>query len=428
MMQRLLRSPLLRNLAAVTSGTAAAQVIVLAFSPLITRIYTPEAFGIQGVFLGAVSICAPIVALRYPMAIVVAESEAEVRGLVRLCIGLAGIVSGLAALLLLGFREPFAILMGIEELGLLVWFLPVALFFTALQDVMDFRAARYGVFRLIGVVAVAQSFLTNLARVLGGLVTPAAIMLVAVSALAPFMQAVLLRVGIGKHLRTMPSPASPSGVNLLKAHSDFPLYRMPTDVLNAASQSVPVILLAALFSPAAAGLYTLTRSVLNLPSNLIGNAMGNVLYVRFAELAREGKALAPLLLKTTAALSALAPAIVGAAWFSPAIFAFVFGEEWREAGYYARWMSLWIAMMIINVPVTRSIPVIGRQNLLLGFNLLLLIVRSLSILGAYSLSGSALTAIVWFSVSSSIMIALSILAFTWCVVDFDRKRKEIANG
>jgi len=39
-------SALVRNVALVGSGTAGAQAITMAFSPVITRIYGPEAFGL----------------------------------------------------------------------------------------------------------------------------------------------------------------------------------------------------------------------------------------------------------------------------------------------------------------------------------------------------------------------------------------------
>src|SRR5690606_33157336 len=74
--RRFFRSPLLRNILAVGSGTAAGQIVTFAFAPLITRIYSPETFGLQGVFLSLVSILSPVVALRYPMAIVVADDDA----------------------------------------------------------------------------------------------------------------------------------------------------------------------------------------------------------------------------------------------------------------------------------------------------------------------------------------------------------------
>lgn len=394
------KSPLIRNILAVATGTAAGQAIVFAFSPLITRIYTPEIFGVQGVFLSLISILSPLVALRYPMAIVIADDDDDAGKIARLSVLVAFVISSLLGLLLLVAQQPVLRLLGAEALGNLIWLLPLALFCVALQDVADFYAARLNAFRLVGVTTVIQAFLSNLARVLGGLASPVAGVLVLVTTLAPSLQALILRCGLHKHL----SPSSPlkrsEAVRLLRRYRDFPRYRMPTDVLNAASQSVPVIMLGSLFSPAAAGLYVLTRSVLNLPGNIIGSAVGNVLYARYAELDRQGKALMPLLLRSTAGLMLLAPVIVAAAWFAPTVFAFVFGEEWREAGHYARWMALWIGVALANVPAVRLAPVIEAQNLLFIANVLMLILRVFSIMIIYWHQENAATAVAAFSLVS----------------------------
>ena len=418
---RLPRSVLIRNILAVASGTAMAQVITFAFSPLITRIYSPEIFGLQGVFLSLISILGPVIALRYPMAIITAETEGEALRLARLSLQVALIMAGLLFLILLADGESVLRLMGAEDLGALVFLLPVALLFVALQDVHDYRAARLGVFRLVGIVEILQAFVTNLVRVLGGLIAPVAAILVSVTTLAPGVKAALLRAGARGMRSPVPDLSRIEAVELLKKHRDFPIYRMPTDVLNAASQAVPVILLAALFSPAAAGLYVLTRSVLNLPTNIVGAAVGNVLYARFAELSREGKPLLPLLLRATGALLTLSPVIIGAAWFAPTVFAFIFGEEWRESGHYARWMALWIGVALANIPAVRLAPVIKAQKILLVANVLILGARVAAIAAVESIDGSAGAAVAVFSVVSLIANFALIVALVQSCNRFERK-------
>lgn len=376
------------------------QAITFAFSPLITRIYSPEIFGLQGVFLSLVSILSPAFGLRYPMAIIVAKDETEAQKISRLALLIACVMSCLLSLILLFARDPVLKLMGVEPLGLLIWFLPLALFCATLQDVTDYRTARFGLFRLVGIVTVVQSFLTNGARVLGGLVAPVAGILITLTSVGPAIQAGMLTFGSRKRRPAAAKLSFAEAKRLLMVHKDFPLYRMPTDVMNSASQSVPVILLASLYSPAAAGLYALTRSVLNLPSNIIGNAIGNVLYTRFAEVDRKGQRVTPLLLRATGALMALAPLIIGFAWFAPSVFAFIFGEEWREAGNYARWMSLWVGISIANVPAIRLAPVIKAQKLLLVANIIILLARTLTILMVFWAGGVAHTVVAAFSLVS----------------------------
>lgn len=421
-MARLLRSGLIRNILAVVSGTAAAQVIGLAFSPLITRIYSPEVFGLQGVFLSFISILGPVIALRYPMAIITAETEAEALHMGRMSLQVALIMASLLFLILLAGGELVLKLVGAEGLGALVLFLPLALIFVALQEVHDYRAARLGFFRLVGIVEVVQAFMTNLARVLGGFISPIAAILVSVTTLTPAVKAVMLIAGTRGMRSTAPGCKLVERKTLLKKHREFPLYRVPTDVLSALSQSVPVMMLAALFSPAAAGLYFLARTVINLPLNVLGSALGNVMYARFAELGREGKPLFPLAAKATL-FQLIVPGggIAIAALFFPILFAFAFGEEWRVSGSYAQWMCLWIICMLTNVPTVRALPVIRRLKWHLLFNSLIFVTGAIGLYTGYRIGSNPISAVAWYSVTIAIVYAAQITTYLVLILKYDRE-------
>lgn len=426
---RLRHSSLFANLAKVTSGNIVAQAIAFAFSPFITRLYGPEAFGIQGVFLSLVAILSPVAALRYPMAIILARSDVAARRLGQLSLQIAFAFASLLLLALFLFRQPVEKLVGAETLGPLIYFLPFALFCTAWQEVMDCSTARRNDFGVAASVSVIQTFATNLARVIGGILAPLAWVLVLISSIAPALQAWLLILG-ARRKKPRPStqpepPEQRSARALLTAHRDFPLYRVPSDVLNAASQSIPVILLAALFSPYAAGLYALTRTVLNLPFNIIGSAAGNVLYTRFAEMAQRGERLTPIIICTTLALFAFAPIIVGVAYFFPDIFSFLFGKQWREAGQYGQWMSLWIAIGLANLPAVRAAAVIGAQRLMLVLNILMLASRILAIFAGATLYGSALSSVILYSAVSAAGNLALILMLIVAANRFDKENTRI---
>ncbi|QJR06242.1 oligosaccharide flippase family protein (plasmid) [Sphingobium yanoikuyae] len=422
---RAMRSSLLtRNLAAMVGGTTIAQMVILAFAPLITRIYSPEIFGVQGIFLGLISVLWPVSALRYPMAIVVAASDGEARGITRLCFIVAAGVSFIVVLGLLVFQAPLEKLLKVEQLGNLIWFLPAALFLVAVQDIADFWTVRLGAFRLAGVVAALQAFLVNSARVAGGLVQPAAFILVSVTTVSYGMQALLLRLGIKRHLgsrttdheETLPSRA------LLIKYGDFPLYRMPADLISAAAQTVPVFLLTILFSPAATGIYVLARSVVSLPLGFVGTAIGNVLYGRIATIAREQTPIFPFVLKATLAQLLLpAGATAAAAIFFPTLFAFVFGEPWRMAGDFAQWMALWVVGMLANIPSVRALPVIGKNRLHLVFNSLILLFGCLGMYFGYTVWHSALGAVACYSIVTAALYGLQIFVYLFAIHRHDRK-------
>lgn len=422
---KLATSSIVRNSLMVGGGTVAAQLIAFAFVPLITRIYTPEQFGVNNVFLSVLTMLAPVAALRYPMAIVIAKTEADVDGIKRVSIVVGALVAVLALALLLIWTESISAALGLEQLGALVILVPVALFFTVLQERIDYQSMRLGAFRAMAATTTVQAAATNVARVVGGLVTPAASVLVVISTLAPGLHTLLLRIGIkGKLKQRVEVPDEASAGGLLataRRYGDFAYYRAPTDLLASVSQALPVVLLSTLFSPAIAGLYGLARSVLNIPSVLVGRAVGHVLYARYAEMARAGTPIAPLTTKATLTL-VLFPGLVIllGGLFAPPIFDFVFGADWREAGVFAAWMSLWIVFTIGNVPVFRAIPVIRRQRASLIWSFVSLLLRTGAILGAYQWFETAIACVAAFSLMSVVTNLVSIVMFTAYIRAFDK--------
>lgn len=60
-----------RNVATLAAGTAAAQAIAMVFSPIITRLYGPEAFGLLAIFTSVVGLLSAGVALSYSLILLV---------------------------------------------------------------------------------------------------------------------------------------------------------------------------------------------------------------------------------------------------------------------------------------------------------------------------------------------------------------------
>jgi hypothetical protein len=100
----LLAIPFLHNVAIVAGGTATAQIIAIAFSPIIARLYGPEAFGILGVFMAAFAMITPLSGLTYGVAIVLPASDDEARALLKLSLMIGLVVTILSALVFGGFQ------------------------------------------------------------------------------------------------------------------------------------------------------------------------------------------------------------------------------------------------------------------------------------------------------------------------------------
>src|SRR5699024_9372101 len=88
--------------------------------------------------------------------------------------------------------------------------------------------------------------------------------------------------------------------------------------------------------------------------------------------------------------------------FGPELFAFVFGDEWKTAGEYARWISLFSYSTLINRPSVRSMPVLSAQGFHLVFTILRMIMRSIALFIGFILYDSDIIAVALFGIVSFI--------------------------
>ena len=402
----LTKSKFVRNVAIVASGTAGAQVITMAFAPLITRLYGPEAFGLLGTFMAILAVVTPMAALTYPIAIVLAKEDADAKGLAKLSMLLAIGLAVIALVLILLWGEVLAQRLSAEAISQYFWLIPFAMLFAALHQVLEQLLIRYKQFKVTARVAVIKSALLNGAKVGAGLWYPLAVVLIFFQTIGSGLHAVLLWLGLRRtgQQAELSKGRSSSIKTLAYKYRDFPMFRAPEVTINAASQGLPVLMLAAFFGPASAGFYTLGRTIMGIPAGLIGKSVGDVFYPRISEAANNREPLYPLVKKATVILAVVGSVPFGLVMaFGPWLFTLVFGAEWTTAGDYARWLALWMFFMFTNNPSVKAIPVVKAQAFQLAFAVVTTTLRLGTLAVAYHVYQSDLAAVVAFSVLGALL-------------------------
>lgn len=369
---KLSKKPFVRNVAIVATGTASAQVVSMAFAPVVTRLYGPEAFGVLGVFMAIVGIISPVAALTYPIAIVLPKNDTDAKGLIRISLYVAGMIASFIALILVFFNKQIVSLLQIEVIAPFLCLIPPVILFAAFLQVAQQWLIRTKQFKITAKVAFSNAIILNSAKVGIGWFNPVATVLVSLATLGSALHAVMLIIGArrSQYKQVIDSSESRTVKELAKKHKDFPLFRAPQVFINAISQSLPVLLLSSFFGPSSAGFYSLGRTILNMPTNLIGKSVGDVFYPRIAEAANNGEDLTSLIIKATLTLVAVGVIPFGiVVAFGPLLFGFVFGAEWVLAGEYARWLALWLFFNFINRPSVAAVSVLGLQGGLLIYEI-----------------------------------------------------------
>ncbi|PMR75017.1 lipopolysaccharide biosynthesis protein [Billgrantia endophytica] len=386
-----------RGVSVLVGGTAGAQLLTVLAAPLLTRLYTPLDFGLLAVYGALLALFTVVASGRYQLAIPLPESDREAAEVVVLSLVVV-VVTTLASGLMVGLgREQLASLLGVPALAPWLWLLPVGVAMAGGYQAVSHWAVRTRAFPAIAATRIKQSVsllaIQFIASPLGGGG------LILGQAVGQGMGTIALarsamRAVVGHRVR-------PAGIlAAARRYRDFPLFSTWSGLFNTVGKQLPPLLFAALFSPAAAGLYALAHRVLAMPMALIGEAVGKVFFSSAAKAHREGR-LGPLVARVHGILAQIAmPPAVVLILAGPELFALAFGETWRPAGEFARWMAPWLYMVFITSPLSHLFSVMERQVQGMAFQALLLIARIGAIAIGAALDDLLLT-VALFSVTSA---------------------------
>lgn len=415
---RHLKSDFLKNVATVATGIASAQAVGFAFTPLITRLYGPEAYGLQGVFLSVTTLLETAAALSYPMAIILPRSDTRALALVRLslCVGaIVCLITG-AVFAIAGDRALSAL--NAERIAALAMLVPVAMFLSVVTNVQGNWLIRKKAFALTAKCSVYTALVLNLTKVVMGFVSPTAAVLITSNLFGLAFGVLLTHIGWRHAKRTLadvqPSDEDPKEATSLLAtavaHRDFPLLRTPQHLISAFSYTLPTLLLATYFGAGAAGQYSLTLAVLTKPAALIGQSVVSVFSPRINEALHKGENARRLIVKATLGLAAtMSVPVLTLVIAAPPLFGLVFGEKWVVAGEYARWLSGWVFFQCISRPTLSAIPALRLQGGLLVYEILSTSAKIAALWVGFAVFRSALVAVALFSILGALAFICLIL-------------------
>jgi O-antigen/teichoic acid export membrane protein len=395
--------------AVLATGTGVSQAIALLATPLLTRLYTPDEFGVLAVFAAVAGLIAVVAALRYEMAIPLARrtlAAVQTAGLAMVSVTVTTVVVATV-----GYLVGPQILAG-TRLGTLTPYLallPVAVFLAGAYEIFTYWAVRARAYEAIAISRLQQSTVTIAAQAAAGPVG--------------FGAAGLIGGQIGGQLAGLVGLALRSRAAFplafgrvtrrgmawsARRYRRFALYDTWASLLNAAGAHVPAVLFAALSGVRLAGFYLLALRLLSAPSVLVGKSVSQVMFP-VAVRQRGTKDLANLVLRTQQGLSILAfpPFLVFAA-LAPAMFGWLFGAEWAEAGRIAAWTALWVALQFVYSPLSVVLLAVEAQGTNLALQSVSFVSRSLAIAVGFAW-GDAMTAVVAYTCTSATFYVLAIL-------------------
>jgi O-antigen/teichoic acid export membrane protein len=388
-----------RGVAVIAGGTAIGQLVNVVASPILTRLYLPQDFGVFAIFSSYLGILSVAASYRYEMAIPLPTTDSDAANLLLVSTAFIGFNCLLLCVVILTCGDYFVRISNVGSFGPYLWLLPVGFGGIGLYQTLTYWAIRKKYYTILGRTKATRSFFMIGSQLLLGFFKTGPIGLLIGHVIGEAGGLGQL-VGISwSKDKALINSVSVMGVRKVASrYRKFPFYMSAASLLSQAGNQLPALLLASLYSPEVAGWFFLAQKVFGLPVQLIARSVSQVFIGEAAQLVKtdlnEFRSLINRIVARfflTACPFAIVMAIAGA-W----LFSFIFGEHWKMSGLFSQVMALYY-LLKFSLDSLTVLQLLERQDLLLLWNSLRFILANLAIVAAASLQLSAFAAVAMFS-------------------------------
>jgi O-antigen/teichoic acid export membrane protein len=406
---RLIRSEFFRNVVTLMSGTTLGQIISLAVYLVLSRIYTPDDFGVFALYMSILSITNITATAKYELAVMMPREDHKGLNLTGLSALISVFVSLLLLLLVWLLNRPVTRMLGNEQISPWLYLVPLSTLLNGCYQGLNYWSNRQKRFRTMTAASLGQSLTNSSVKVGAGFLVPGPFGLITGAVAGQITGFLTLLHNFLKHDRArLPVIKQKEMGSLAREYYRFPKYNMLHGVTNNLSGNLPVFILTSWFSSAAAGLYSFGFTMIFRPMSLVTTAFSQVFSQRVIARENEGLAILPdvkRLLVKMFQFSFLPFGIV--AIFAPRIFTFVFGPEWETAGTYTRILIPWLYMVFLSAPFSFLPDLFKVQGKAFLIDSIKLVVRIMA-LAAGVYSGDVVLTLVYFSAGSMVLTAYQV--------------------
>ena len=350
------------------TGTTVAQAIPIAISPILTRMYSPESFGVLAIFISVATVISVIANLRYQLAIVQPKKDDDAASIVILSIIVAVIISMISLVIIVVFSQDIRLWLDNDSIGAWLYLTPVSVLAFGIYQPMNYWYIRKQYFKNIAASKVSQGTVGGLAQLIFGSMAIGPLGLISGHIIGQVAALIVLLKSFFNNHQAFKAVTLNKVVTNATRYKRMPKYSAPGAIVDSLSAQMPNFFIVKYFDLIATGFFGLVFRVLNVPLALISGALGQVLLQRLAK-GESGSELGSneriFLLKIFFILLAIIfPFVLLIRSYGDLLFALTFGEQWRVAGEMAGIVVIAIAIRFAVGPL--SVVMALERNIKMG--------------------------------------------------------------
>lgn len=368
------RSEFTKHVLTLMTGTTIAQAIPIAITPILTRLYTPEDFGLLALFVSITVTLGSISNGRYELAILLPEKDEDAINIAALGLIIATCMSLLLLAVVFVFNEDITRILKNPDIGIWLYVVPLVVLITGLFNVLNYLNTRKRLYMDIAKTNMYKSSVLATVQVGVGYLKAGVSGLV----LGQILSTLLANYRLAKNvilnfeLKTI---SIKKIEKLSKRYISFPKYSVLAILANNLSTHLINLLVSIYFNITTLGFYYMAQKILGMPSTLIGSSISQVFFKQGSEERLETGKVISTFDSTIKKLIVLSLILYTFLFFIVEdVFAVILGENWRIAGSYSMILIPMFCTRFVVSSVSAVDTIMEKQHIFLMFNISLLMI------------------------------------------------------
>jgi O-antigen/teichoic acid export membrane protein len=355
------KSEFSKNVITLMTGTTVAQAIPIAITPILTRMYTPEDFGVLALFVAITSIFGAIANGRYELAIMLPDEDDDAINIAALGLLIVSVLSIILFLPAVFLNEYITDALDNQFIGFWLYFVPIVVWLLGLYNILNYLNNRKKSYKDMAKATVYKSIVQAVVQLGMGSIKAAASGLITGQIVSTLVANTRLAFN-AKRQYQLSSVRYVEIKRMAKRYIDFPKYTLWASLANTLSQNSNNILISSFYGLSTLGFYSFTERILGVPSTIIGKSIGQVYFQEASREFQNTGTVFKSFISTSKKLAIIGiPFFILIYLFVEDIFYYVFGSEWVVAGTYAKIMVPFFLIRFIVSPLTLTNQ-IKRKN------------------------------------------------------------------
>ncbi|GGA20479.1 lipopolysaccharide biosynthesis protein [Psychrobacillus lasiicapitis] len=278
MMKKILKSDFNKNVLTLLTGTTIAQVIPIAISPLLTRIYTPEDFGTFAIILAVTSIISTIATARYEIAIVLPKKDEDAINLVALSMGIAILISSISLITIVFFENTIKSILGKDFSYVYLYSIPTIVFFTGFYNSLKYYFIRKKLYKDLSTTNMFRASVLSTTQITFGYLSLGSLGLILGQVISSIFANSRMFLKYFVDWKESDDKSLKSVKTVAKEYISLPKFSAAGSFINASAQNVNNLLLPMVFNNQLLGFYSLVNRILGTPTTLIASSISQVYF------------------------------------------------------------------------------------------------------------------------------------------------------